>query len=132
MMRKGTGTAVRTKTGYTTDKIMNYRIDDAVMNPETKVITWKSNGRHPMDDMTTDWYNLGIITEAEKAATDAARKIMDDVFVNEWKASRNNRTAEEIAEERFEMRAAFGPGETVVNVITGERTLHQTGERTVL
>ena len=122
-MKKGTGTAMRTKTGYTPDKLVNYRIDDAVTNPETKVITWTSNGRCPMDDMTTDWYNLGIITEAEKAATDAARENMNDVFINEWKASRNNRTAEEIAEERFEMRAAFGPGETVVNVITGERTV---------
>ena len=114
---------MKTKTGYTAKKLVDYRIDNAVTNPETKVITWTSNGRCPMDDMTTDWYNMGIITEAEKAATDAARKIMDSAFIAEWKEARNNRTDEDIAEERFEMRAAFGAGETVVNVITGERTV---------
>ena len=122
-MKKGTGTAMKTKTGYTAKKLVDYRIDNAVTNPETKVITWTSNGRCPMDDMTPDWYNMGIITEAEKSATDAARKIMDSAFIAEWKEARNNRTDEEIAEERFEMRAAFGAGETVVNVITGERTV---------
>ena len=45
-----------------------------------------------------------------------------DRFIEEWKKNRANRSAEEIAEERYEMRAAFGPGETVVNVLTGERT----------
>ena len=32
-------------------------------------------------------------------------------------------TPEEIAEERFEMRAALGPGVEVVNIVTGERTI---------
>jgi hypothetical protein len=32
-----------------------------------------------------------------------------------------NRTNEQIAEEDFELRAAFGEGETVLNVITGKR-----------
>jgi hypothetical protein len=30
-------------------------------------------------------------------------------------------TDEQRAEEAFEMRAAFGPGETVVDIVTGER-----------
>jgi hypothetical protein len=32
---------------------------------------------------------------------------------------RANSTFEQIAEEQFEMRAAFGPGETVINLFTG-------------
>jgi hypothetical protein len=53
--------------------------------------------------------------EAEKDAHTAA-------FLEEYIENQKNRTPEQIAEERFELLAAFGPGETVVNVITGERT----------
>jgi hypothetical protein len=35
--------------------------------------------------------------------------------------SRRRRTAEERAEHAYELRAAFGPGVKVVNILTGER-----------
>jgi len=40
-------------------------------------------------------------------------------FLAEYR--RANKGRKRSAEEIFEMRAAFGPGETVVDVITGER-----------
>ncbi|KKL14106.1 hypothetical protein LCGC14_2519060 [marine sediment metagenome] len=39
-----------------------------------------------------------------------------------YTASRARMTDDQRAEEAAEIRAAFGPGETIVNVITGERT----------
>lgn len=43
-----------------------------------------------------------------------------DVFLAEYRKARENHVPS--AEEMFEMRAAFGPGATVVDVITGRRT----------
>jgi hypothetical protein len=42
--------------------------------------------------------------------------------IGRYKAAQARRSPEQIAEETAEMRAAFGPGEEVVNVITGKRT----------
>jgi hypothetical protein len=50
----------------------------------------------------------------------AYKLYLDDIF-NRYKQARSNRSPEQIAEERYEMRAAFGKGEEVVNIITGER-----------
>jgi len=41
----------------------------------------------------------------------------------EYRAARARRTPGQIAEEAFELRAAFGPGARIVNVLTGELTL---------
>ena len=43
--------------------------------------------------------------------------------VGEYRAAQARRMPEERAEEAFELRAAFGPGQRVVNVLTGEYTL---------
>jgi hypothetical protein len=55
---------------------------------------------------------------------------MDDrikKFLEESRAAQAARSPEEIAEQEaehaFELRAAFGPGVEVVNVITGRRTV---------
>ena len=42
-------------------------------------------------------------------------------FLKEYRTAQLNRSAEQIREERWEARAAFGPGETIVNMITGEK-----------
>lgn len=43
-------------------------------------------------------------------------------IIEQYTRARAERTQEQIDEERFEMMAAFGPGERVINVITGEVT----------
>ena len=42
--------------------------------------------------------------------------------IERYRQAQARRTPEQIAEEQFEMRAAFGPGVEVVNIITGKRT----------
>ena len=87
------------------------------------VILWDSNDRSPMDDMMSDWLELGLIDLAVFRATENARKEQNEAFLAERKEARNNRTPEQIAEEAFELRAAFGPDQTIVDVFTGERVV---------
>ena len=49
----------------------------------------------------------------------AADRASTDAFLADYRESRKNHVPS--AEERFEMRAAFGEGATVVNVITGQK-----------
>lgn len=44
----------------------------------------------------------------------------NDAFISDYKRKMKNHRHSD--EEMFEMRAAFGPGATVVNVITGKKT----------
>tara|TARA_Y100000593_G_scaffold14449_1_gene27436 strand:+ start:7222 stop:7662 length:441 start_codon:yes stop_codon:yes gene_type:complete len=94
----------------------DHRIEDGVL-------LWNTNDRSPMNDMTTRWLELGLITQEVFDATEIARDEQNAAFFADYKVARANRTPEQIAEEQFEMRAAFGPGVEVVNVITGERTV---------
>ena len=94
----------------------DHRIEDGVL-------LWNTNDRSPMNDMTTRWLELGLITQEVVDATEIARDEQNAAFFADYKVARANRTPEQIAEEQFEMRAAFGPGVEVVNVITGERTV---------
>ena len=61
----------------------------------------------------------GFITEANVEATNEAREIHTRETIAAYAQAQANRTPEQIAEQRFEARAAFGPGEKVVDVLTG-------------
>jgi hypothetical protein len=81
------------------------------------ILTWDSNGQHPHDDLLAAWLILGLITEEQATATATARQVAQDNWMAAYRASPPQRSAEELAE----MRAAFGPGTEVVDVITGQR-----------
>lgn len=71
-------------------------------------------GRPLMDDMLE---KLSLVTDkANKSATEAARAAENAAFLEEYRRNRKPHSAEEIAE----MKAAFGPGTKVVDIITGE------------
>jgi hypothetical protein len=78
------------------------------------VYRWKSNGQvPPLDLLEIAGVPLGILQTCRVAYNaDTAEAIK-----NYREARRNGPSAEEL----YEMRAAFGPGETVVDVITGQR-----------
>ena len=84
------------------------------------VYRWKSNDRIPFDDMLEE---NGVPAEI-RAKCDEVRDAENAVAIEQYIAARAQRTPEQIAEENFEMLAAFGPGETVVNVarVTALRT----------
>ncbi len=81
-----------------------------------KIIRWASNDavipKDIMEQLT--WPHKSAMNQARAEQTQAA---LDQYFVNQAQ-----RTPEQIAEEEFEMRAAFGAGVKVVNIFTGKRT----------
>ncbi len=74
-------------------------------------------GRVLMDDMLE---KLSYITDkADEKATRAAREEENERFFAEYRKARQAHGISE--EEKAEMRAAFGTGTTVVDIITGQR-----------
>lgn len=80
------------------------------------VATWDSNGQHPFDDMLDAWVALGLVAPVVREATAVARMHETARFMDAYRAAQ---PATPSAEELIEMRAAFGPGTAVVDVITG-------------
>ena len=73
--------------------------------------------------MLADFVEARLITQ--RVADDSEMIRQDEVtkFIGAYKKAQALKTPEQKAEEMLEMRAAFGPGETIVNVITGEKTV---------
>lgn len=79
---------------------------------------WDSNANIPPHDVLVGW---GLSTEDLQAHAEARSEELV-TFLDAYAEARANRTPEQIAEEEYEIRAAFGPGATIVNIITGEET----------
>ena len=97
-------------------------LDEVRADFETGKITVDENGvarnrigRILMSDLLE---KLTYITDkVDVEATKAAREAETDAFLESYRKANNRRSAEELSE----MRAAFGTGTTVVDIITGER-----------
>jgi hypothetical protein len=82
------------------------------------VLRWKANDRVPPQDCLEDFQAIGCGFDLEGSGR--VRESEQTAFLKDYAASELDRKPS--AEERFEMRAAFGPGQNVVNVLTGRRT----------
>ena len=80
---------------------------------ENGVMRWHSNGQVPPEDVVDFAAFLGH--PVIKFKNDAARRREQEAFLAEYRAKH----VEPSEEERFEARAAFGPGVKLVNVFTG-------------
>ena len=74
-----------------------------------------------MSDAMQELKDAGLVDETTVTRTAVAREIHTKAFLEEYRTAQLNRTAEQIREERFEARAAMGPGVEMVNIITGEK-----------
>ena len=74
-----------------------------------------------MSDAMQELKDAGLVDTQTVTRTAVAREAHTKAFLEEYRVAQLNRSAEQIREERFEALAAYGPGETVVNIITGER-----------
>jgi hypothetical protein len=66
---------------------------------------------------------MDVFKDAGVTPPAAQKKAVDDyndAFIADYKRRMANHVHSD--EELFEMRAAFGPGETVVNIFTGKKT----------
>ncbi len=78
----------------------------------------------PLDDENMgELYNAGLADKENLVATEKAREEYSAKAIAEYIEAQKNRTEEQIAEERNAMRAAFGAGEEVVNIFTGETVI---------
>jgi hypothetical protein len=74
-----------------------------------------------MSDAMQELKDAGLVDETTVTRTAVARDIHTTAFLKDYRVAQLNRTAEQIREERFEARAAMGPGVEMVNIITGEK-----------
>ena len=74
-----------------------------------------------MSDAMAELKDAGLVDATTVTRTAVAREIHTKKFLEEYTVAQKNRSAEQIREERWEARAAMGPGVEMVNVITGER-----------
>jgi len=78
------------------------------------VYTWRSSG----NPVPNDYAEIAGVSGAALAAHVAGAQRHLDRVLAEYRAARANQRPS--AEEAFEMRAAFGPGVTVRDLITGQ------------
>jgi len=79
------------------------------------VVRWNANGSVPPKDILSQWQRLGMTFDHAKTLA-AYQKDMDKLV------KRLRSAPPPDAEQMSEMRAAFGSGKTVVNVLTGRKT----------
>ena len=74
-----------------------------------------------MSDAVAELHDAGYISSITVEATAIARDRYTQRTLAEYDEAHQNRTAEEIAEQRAGARAAMGPGVDMVNIFTGEK-----------
>lgn len=80
-------------------------------------IKWNSNGRYLMDDFCEKLEYAGF--DFSREATAKKRDAQNEESLAEYRRNYKGLRAEELAE----VRAAFGEGTTVVNVLTEDKTV---------
>jgi hypothetical protein len=86
------------------------------------VVTWYSSGNVPPADCLAEIVAQYPALPIDVDACTAERNRQNREAAAAYRACRRAMTPAERAEELYEMRAAFGPGATVVNALTGEIT----------
>ena len=74
-----------------------------------------------MSDAMQELKDAGFVDATTVTRTSVAREIHTKKTLEEYTVAQKNRTAEQIREERWEARAAMGPGVKMVNIFTGEQ-----------
>ena len=74
-----------------------------------------------MSDAVAELHDAGYISSITVEATRIARDRYVQRTLAEYAEAQQNRTPEQIAEQRAEARAAMGPGVDMVNIFTGEK-----------
>lgn len=106
-----------TFTGYTAEKLAE-QFETATV--KGGVVRWNSNNQVPFEDMLTDFAEAGFIPFVTVGTSLEARDVDNKAFFAEYRKAQANRSEEQIREQRFEARAAMGPGVDMVNIFTGE------------
>jgi len=88
------------------------------VNFDGQVYRWKTNDRVPPADAIRS-YGIDKLPNFSKQVHDEARDAETQAFLADYRKRMENWQPSE--EQRCEMRAAYGAGAEVVNVITGKK-----------
>lgn len=80
------------------------------------VVRWNSNNRVPPQDVLAFWAHLKFPFDLVLSTAAGERETAQ--FLADYRANAKPPSEEQL----LEMRAAFGPGEVVVDVLSGRRT----------
>lgn len=80
------------------------------------VVRWNSNDRIPFADMLQEFKDAGWIDAQVQSNSLAQRKIEDRAAIEAYRKNFKGYSEEDL----LEMRAEFGAGAKVVNVLTGQ------------
>ena len=105
-----------TFTGYTAEKLAE-QFEGATV--KGGVVRWNSNNNVPFEDMLTDFFEAGLISDEVLHTSNGYRKAQVSSFLDDYKIAQANRSPEQIAEEQMMARDALG-NQPIANVITGE------------
>ena len=81
----------------------------------------KDDFRPLNEEQVKELFEAKLITEVTAKATNKAYEEHKANFIAEYIKNQENRTQEQINEQRFEARAAMGSGVEMINIITGEK-----------
>ncbi len=79
------------------------------------VVRWNTSNNIPFQDMLEAFVSLGYIGQLELQNSLDQRQIEDSIAIEAYRKNYKGPSEEEM----FEMSVAFGPGERVVNALTG-------------
>ena len=83
---------------------------------------WAESGQVFPDDTAALIDALDLAARLDLAATAAARQVETAAAIAAYAAAQAARTPDQVAEHEADMRAAFGPGAEVTDVLTGKVT----------
>lgn len=83
------------------------------------VLRWKSNDQVPPEEIIEDFRAVDMISDYTANLSHTVRRAEIGEFLRQYREREKNRQPS--VEELFEMRAAFGEGTEVVNIVTGTK-----------
>jgi hypothetical protein len=118
--RQGQQVALIIERAYRGEDPNEVRVTQQVMQATIVggVVRWDSNGQVPPRDVLAVMLDTGGITADEHSASVEALDTETAAFIAACRKAASRPDAEEL----HEMRAAFGEGAEVVNVVTGRAT----------
>jgi len=109
----------RTQT-FTGDTIFKIQVNFYRGYVAHKTFFWSSNDRVPSEDMLTDFFEAGLISDEVRHTSNDYRQAQTETFLEDYAIAQANRSQDQIDEAiRVMALDAFGD-QPVVNIITGE------------
>lgn len=82
---------------------------------------WQVNDNVPPAEVIEHWEKGELISPQDSEVASVLRSEQLNEALDQYRKAQRRMTPEEIQERRAEMRAAFGPGEEIIDIFTGER-----------